>query len=43
MAKEIEPTPRLDLDDTKKFLEKLEKPVSKEEKEFMMDILKNNV
>ena len=40
MAKEIEPTPALDLEDTKEFLEKLEEPVSDEEKEFMEDVLK---
>lgn len=41
MAKEIEPTPTLDLEDTKEFLEKLETPISNEEKKFINDILQS--
>jgi len=43
MAREIKPTPKLDLEDTKEFLEKLEKPISKDEKKFMKDVLKMNI
>ena len=43
MAREIKPTPKLDLEDTKEFLEKLEKPISEDEKKFMKDVLKLNI
>jgi hypothetical protein len=43
MAKEIEPTPILDLEDTKEFLEKLKEPIFDKEKEFMKDVLKTKI
>ena len=43
MASEIKPTPRLDIEDTIEFLEKLKKPISDEEREFIKDVLKMKI